>query len=84
VVPGTVWLAVHGHGVVLEFMVEDYDEVVQRARSVSAEMLGESAEMLGEDTFPDGTRAFSPRDPAGYVVVLAGAPPPPSARRRLD
>ena len=59
--------AAHGHGVVLEFMVEDYDEAIQRARSLAADV-------LGEDTFADGTRAFSLRDPDGYVVVLAGAP----------
>ena len=57
--------AMHGHGVVLEFLVEDFDEAVQRARSLSAEL-------LGEDTFPNGTRAFSLRDLDGYVVVLAG------------
>jgi uncharacterized glyoxalase superfamily protein PhnB len=60
-------VAVHGHGVVLEFAVEDYDGAVERAKSLSVEA-------LGEDTFPNGTRAFSLRDPEGYVVVLAGAP----------
>jgi uncharacterized glyoxalase superfamily protein PhnB len=59
--------AVHGHGVVLEFAVDNYDRAVERAKSLSAEA-------LGEGTFPNGTRAFSLRDPEGYVVVLAGAP----------
>lgn len=59
--------AAHGHGVVLEFVVAEYDEAVKRAASMAAEL-------LGEDTFPDGTRAFSLRDPDGYVVVLAGLP----------
>jgi catechol 2,3-dioxygenase-like lactoylglutathione lyase family enzyme len=59
--------ATQGHGVALSFLVEDFDEAVQRARSLSDEL-------LGQDTFPDGTRAFSLRDPDGYVVVLTGAP----------
>jgi catechol 2,3-dioxygenase-like lactoylglutathione lyase family enzyme len=58
----------HGHGVVLEFVVSDYVEAVERARSLSPEL-------LGEDAFPDGTRAFSLRDLDGYLVVLAGPPP---------
>jgi uncharacterized glyoxalase superfamily protein PhnB len=59
--------AVHGHGVVLEFAVDNYDRAVERAKLLSAEA-------LGEGTFPNGTRAFSLRDPEGYVIVLAGAP----------
>jgi catechol 2,3-dioxygenase-like lactoylglutathione lyase family enzyme len=59
--------ATHGHGVVLEFLVEDYDQAVQRVKALSPEL-------LGEDTYPGGMRAFSFRDPDGYVVVLAGNP----------
>ena len=58
--------APHGHGVLLQFLVDDFDSAVQRARRLTSEVLADV------DTMPDGARTFAFRDPDGYTVVLSG------------
>jgi predicted enzyme related to lactoylglutathione lyase len=59
--------APHGHGVLLNFRVDDFDSTVERARTMGIEII--------EDvhTQPDLSRAFAFRDPDGYVVLLTSA-----------
>lgn len=56
-----------GHGVVLWFMIEDFQAAVQRARSLAAEVI-EDAHI---NPAPDQWEIWL-RDPDGYVVTLAG------------
>ena len=56
-----------GHGVLLWFMVEDFDASVKRARSLGAEVI-EDAHI---NPAP-GQWEIWLRDPDGYVVVIAG------------
>src|SRR5579862_858338 len=55
-----------GHGVVLWFEVSDFDEVVDKARALDAQVL------LDSHVNPrPGHREIWLRDPDGYVVVIA-------------
>jgi len=54
-----------GHGVVLGFTVEDLDQVLERARVMGAEFVGETA------TYPDRSRGQLVRDPDGYMIQLS-------------
>lgn len=55
-----------GHGVLLWFEVDDFDAVVQRARSLHAQIIDEP------HVNPNaGHREIWMRDPDGYVVVIA-------------
>ena len=64
-----------GHGVLLWFMVEDFDAAVERARSLGAEVI-EDAHI---NPAPNQWEIWL-RDPDGYVVVVAG--PTGGAARR--
>lgn len=57
----------HGYGVLLWFQTEDFDEAVDRAVELRAEIVKEPA------TNPNAHhREIWLRDPDGYVVVIAG------------
>jgi catechol 2,3-dioxygenase-like lactoylglutathione lyase family enzyme len=56
-----------GHGVLLWFEVDDFDGVVERARSIHAEIIEEPRVNPNA-----GHREIWMRDPDGYVVVIAG------------
>lgn len=56
-----------GHGVLLWFMVEDFEAAVERARNLSAEVI-EDAHI---NPAPNQWEIWL-RDPDGYVVVVAG------------
>lgn len=58
-----------GHGVVLWFEVDDFDEAVSRAREIAAEIIAEPA----ENPFAHH-REFWLRDPDGYVIGIASEP----------
>lgn len=58
--------AAHGYGLLLWFEIDDFDDAVARARSLSAEVV--------QEPFANpraGHREIWLRDPDGYVVVLA-------------
>jgi catechol 2,3-dioxygenase-like lactoylglutathione lyase family enzyme len=56
----------HGHGVLLWFEVDDFDDAVARARSLGAEVLQD----VHVNPAPRHWELWL-RDPDGYVVVLA-------------
>jgi predicted enzyme related to lactoylglutathione lyase len=58
--------APHGHGVLLLFVLDDFDEAVGRARELGVEVL------LDICRLPGGLRTFALRDPDGYTVVIGG------------
>jgi catechol 2,3-dioxygenase-like lactoylglutathione lyase family enzyme len=58
--------AVHGHGVVLWFQVDDFDTVVGRARGLGAQIIEEPH----VNPAPQHREIWL-RDPDGYVVVVA-------------
>lgn len=55
-----------GHGVLLWFEVDDFDEVVKQARALGAQIIEEPH----VNPIP-AHREMWPRDPDGYVVVIA-------------
>ncbi len=59
--------APHGHGVLLWFEVDDFDDLVERARALRAEIVAEP-----HVNPAPGHREIWLRDPDGYVVVAAG------------
>jgi catechol 2,3-dioxygenase-like lactoylglutathione lyase family enzyme len=58
--------AAHGHGVLLWFEVNDFDEAVERARALGAEIVEEP-----HVNPAPRHRELWIRDPDGYVVVIA-------------
>jgi catechol 2,3-dioxygenase-like lactoylglutathione lyase family enzyme len=58
--------AAHGHGVLLWFEVNDFDEVVERARALGAEIVEEP-----HVNPAPRHRELWIRDPDGYLVVIA-------------
>jgi hypothetical protein len=58
-----------GHGVILGFVLYDFDQAVERAQRLGAELIG------GVAIYPDRSRAQLVRDADGYVVQLSSGPP---------
>ena len=62
------WATPYGNGVLLWFRTDAFDDAVERARALDAEVLEEP------HVNPNANhREIWLRDPDGYVVVLAGA-----------
>ena len=63
--------APRGHGVILGFVLDDFEQAVARARGLGAELIGDVA------VYPDRSRSLLVRATNGYVLSLGSRPPKP-------